>query len=119
MKQFGKKQLREVAMPGAMLCPDSGITYGTINGLRVLYSYETPVAIFAGARLFVTKTKHSNTTTRHVSFYANQLRTEGHTFKVVQVEQCHIDATIGQYSWVRVVCTNTLAYNDPIKSEIN
>ena len=37
------------------------------NGNHVLFSYETPVAVSNVNGLFVTVTKYSNTTTRHIN----------------------------------------------------
>ena len=37
------------------------------NGNHVLFSYETPVAVSTVNGMYVTETKYSNTTTRHIN----------------------------------------------------
>ena len=37
------------------------------NGDRVLFSYETPVALFTSGEFVVTKKKWSQTTTKHIN----------------------------------------------------
>jgi hypothetical protein len=46
----------------------SNQTEVSINGLTILYSYQTPVAVFvSGKGAVCDETKHSRTTSRHVS----------------------------------------------------
>lgn len=40
-----------------------------MDGIKVLYSYETPVAGFDSAGAFRTDTKYSVTTSRHINKY--------------------------------------------------
>jgi len=40
-----------------------------MNGIKVLYSYETPVAGFDSAGAFRTDTKYSVTTSKHINKY--------------------------------------------------
>ncbi len=37
------------------------------NGDKVLFSYQTPVALFTSDEFVVTKKKHSQTTTKHIN----------------------------------------------------
>jgi len=47
----------------------SNMTELEMNGIKVLYSYETPVAGFDSAGAFRTDTKYSVTTSRHINKY--------------------------------------------------
>jgi|GWRWMinimDraft_1066009.scaffolds.fasta_scaffold36507_1 kynurenine formamidase len=71
VRKFGAKQLTEIEH----------------NGLRILISYQTPVAVFTGSTLVRTERKFSVTTSKHITFYINTLIKEGHTFSVVTAPQ--------------------------------
>jgi len=71
VRKFGAKQLTEI---------DN-------NGLRILVSYQTPVAVFTGSTLYRTERKFSVTTSKHITFYVSTLLKENHTFNVVTVPQ--------------------------------
>lgn len=75
VRKFGAKQLTEI---------DN-------NGLRILVSYQTPVAVFTGSTLYRTERKFSVTTSKHLTFYINTLIKEGHTFNVVTAPQYVIE----------------------------
>ena len=74
-RKFGAKQLTEIEN----------------NGLRILISYQTPVAVFNGSTLFRTDRKFSVTTSKHITFYISTLIKEGHTFNVVTAPQHTIE----------------------------
>ena len=58
------------------------------NGVRVLFSYDTPVAAFIPSKGFVrTVEKYSVTTTRHVNAWI-----DGHFYQTVQ--QSEIEALV-------------------------
>lgn len=64
------------------------------NGIVVLFSYETPVASFSRKELphgqfKVTKTKYSNTTTRHINKWVDKQ-------SAVMVDQSVLDALVGE-----------------------
>lgn len=75
VRKFGAKQLTEV----------------THKGIRILVSYETPVAVFDGTTLYRTERRYSVTTSKHITFYINQLIKDGERFDVVTVPQSVID----------------------------
>ena len=75
VRKFGAKQLTEIQH----------------NGLRILVSYQTPVAVFTGSTLYRTERKFSVTTSKHITFYIGTLRKEGHTFNVVDCPQVVIE----------------------------
>lgn len=77
IKQFGSKSLTEVS----------------INGKKILYSYQTPVVVFDGQTYFVTNKKFSKTTSRHISFYLNQEAQNGpfRAFNPVRIEQDQLE----------------------------
>lgn len=54
----------------------------TPTGLRVFYSYETPVIITNGKTTFVTKEKFSKTTSKHIAAYLRALGTAANTVAV-------------------------------------
>lgn len=69
--KFGKKNLTAI----------------THNGLQILISYTTPVAIWDGSTLFRTEQRYSVTTSKHINFYLNTLLKAGHEVEVVTVPQ--------------------------------
>lgn len=71
IRKFGAKQLTEIEN----------------NGLRILVSYQNPVAVFTGSTLYRTERKFSVTTSKHITFYINTLIKEGYTFDVISVPQ--------------------------------
>lgn len=73
--KFGKKDLTAI----------------THNGLQILISYDTPVAVWDGATLWRTEQHYSVTTSRHINFYINTMLKAGHKVEVVTVPQRVID----------------------------
>ncbi len=49
------------------------LTEVTTNGKIVVYSYSTPVIIRINGKWHVTSTRHSNTTSRHITHYLTKV----------------------------------------------
>lgn len=52
----------------------------TINNLRILYSYETPVAVAKDGVALITDEYHSRTTSKHINSWIAEFK--GNTIKV-------------------------------------
>ena len=57
-RKFGAKALKE---------------YCTSDNQRILVSYQTPVVIFDGTHFYITKQKHSATTSKHINLYLREM----------------------------------------------
>ena len=56
------------------------------NGNHVLFSYETPVAVSTVNGMYVTETKYSNTTTRHINKWCAGINQDWSAYMVSQTE---------------------------------
>lgn len=77
IKHFGSKSLTEV----------------TVDGKKILYSYQTPVVVFDGQTYFVTTQKFSRTTSKHITFYLNEEVKSGpfRAFNPVRIDQDQLE----------------------------
>lgn len=91
IRKFGAKQLTEVTVNNSIVDPISGNERGNVNGIRILVSYKTPVAVFDGTTLYRTERRYSVTTSKHIMFYIGELIKAGERFEVVTVPQRVID----------------------------
>lgn len=55
---------------------EANVTTLNKGGKKVLYSYKTPVAVKDGDTVYVTDTKHSSTTSKHISKFVDGADTE-------------------------------------------
>ena len=60
------------------------------NGNHVLFSYETPVAVSTVNGMYVTETKYSNTTTRHINKWCAGISNKN------MVSQTELEKMIGE-----------------------
>jgi hypothetical protein len=74
----------------SVLLDEANTTVVNHKGKKVLYSYKTPVAVKDGDNIYVTDTKHSTTTAKHINAFVGDAKD-----KVVTKKQAHFDKTYG------------------------
>lgn len=63
----------------------------TANGVRVLFSYQTPVAAWINGEYFKTDKKYSNTTTKHINKWVHLASVKPQDFFDNLVKQFKLD----------------------------
>lgn len=77
-----------VAILEAVMLDEANTTVVNHKGKKVLYSYKTPVAYKDGDDVYVTDTKHSTTTAKHIKQFVGNATT-------ITKKQAHLDKHFG------------------------
>lgn len=77
-----------IAILEQVMLDEASTTVVNHKGKKVLYSYKTPVAYKEGDSVYVTDTKHSNTTSKHIKQFVGDAT-------AVTKKQAHFDKSFG------------------------